>query len=89
MSKENKTVELKEEDLQEVSGGGGFIPMMHVTTPCGCKKIWVSGNAQLEGGQVLGKCETHGWIGEYVCGTEVHFYIPDTDQSSTGYLSSN
>ena len=87
MSKENKTVELKEEDLQEVSGGGGFIPMMHVVSPCGDKTFWVSAGAPPAENTYIGECKTHGWKATFVEGIKVSFYNESTGETAEGQLS--
>ena len=87
MSEEKKNIELKEEELEEVSGGynGG---MMHVECACGCGTIYhVSGMVPPSSGTVLGTCD-NGWKATYIGGISVEFYDEETKQTITKSLSS-
>ena len=88
MSEEKKNIELKEEELEEVSGGGYNGGMMHVECACGCRTIYhVSGMVPPSSGTVLGTCD-NGWKATYIGGISVEFYDEETKQTITKSLSS-
>ena len=86
----NDIKELKEEELEEVSGGGYNGGMMHVECACGCKTMYhVSGMMPPLSGKVLGTCD-NGWKATYTGngGISVEFYNEKTKQTITKSLSS-
>ena len=84
----NDIKELKEEELEEVSGGGYNGGMMHVECACGCKKkYYVSGMVPPLSGTVLGTCG-NGWTATYIGGISVKFYDEENEQTITKSLSS-
>ena len=89
MSEEKKNFELKDEELEKVSGGGGYnVGPVHVVCPCGCnKKYWVSVMVPPLSGEVLGTCD-NGWKATFMGGISVEFYEEKTNQKITKSLSS-
>ena len=82
MSKENKTVELKEEDLQEISGGFN-IPPMFADCPCGNKKYTISVVCPPNIGDLLKPECGCGYKATYVGSNTVSFYNPTTNDTQT------
>lgn len=82
----SKLKELKEDELENVSGGAYGSTMLHVECACGCKMYHVSGMSTPQKGTVLGTC-VNGWVATYIGCNEVKFYNEEKKETVTKSLS--